>query len=108
VWLVELAALADPALAPQAVAAALGVREEPGRPMLATLIAHLCDQNMLLILDNCEHLIEAVARLTDALLRDCHAVHVLATSRLRLDITGEQVWRVPFSIAWSHPAKICT
>jgi predicted ATPase len=98
-WFVDLAPLADPladpALVPQAVGVALGAREEPGRPMLATLVDHLRDRELLLLLDNCEHLIEAVAQLCDALLRDCHAVRILATSRQRLGITGEGTWRVP-------------
>ena len=72
VWLVELAALADPALVPQAVAAAVGVREEPGRPLLATLGRRaLRPKRLLLVLDNCEHLLDACARLADALLRAC-------------------------------------
>ena len=73
VWLVELAALADPALVPQAVAAAVGVREEPGRPLLATLTDALRPKRLLLVLDNCEHLLDACARLADALLRACPA-----------------------------------
>jgi predicted ATPase len=62
VWLVELAALADPALVPQAVAAAVGVREEPGRPLATTLAAALAPKRLLLVLDNCEHLLDACAR----------------------------------------------
>ena len=95
VWLVELAPLADPALVPHAVAAVLGVREEPGRPMLATLVDHAKNRDLLLLLDNCEHLIEAVARLTEALLHECRRVCILTTSRESLGIPGEQVWRVP-------------
>ena len=71
VWLAELAALADPALVPQAAAAAVGVREEPGRPLLATLADALRPRRLLLVLDNCEHLLDACARLADALLRAC-------------------------------------
>src|SRR5262249_40856808 len=67
-WLVELAALSDPALVPQAVAAAVGVREEPGRPLLATLTDALRPRRLLLVLDNCEHLLDACARLAEALL----------------------------------------
>ena len=65
-WLVELAALADPALVPQAVAQAVGVREEPGRPLPATLTDALRPRRLLLLLDNCEHLLDACARLADA------------------------------------------
>jgi predicted ATPase len=95
VWLVELAALADPALVPQEVATAVGVREEPGRPLAATLTDALKPQRRLLVLDNCEHLLDACARLADALLRACPRVTVLATSREALGIAGEVVWRVP-------------
>jgi predicted ATPase len=95
VWLAELAALADPALVPQAVAAAVGVREEPGRPLLPTLTAALAPRRVLLVLDNCEHLLDACARLVDALLRACPHVRLLCTSREALGIAGEAVWRVP-------------
>ena len=94
-WLVELAALADPALVPQAVAQAVGVREEPGRPLLATLVDALKPRRLLLVLDNCEHLLDACARLADALLRACPRLRLLATSREALGIAGETVWRVP-------------
>lgn len=67
----ELAALSDPALVPQAVAAALGVREEPGRPLTATLTGYLRSRSLLLVLDNCEHLLSACAQLTESLLRAC-------------------------------------
>jgi non-specific serine/threonine protein kinase len=95
VWLAELAALADPALVPQAVATAVGVREEPGRPPAATLADALRPRRLLLVLDNCEHLLEACARLADALLRACPAVRILATSREPLGIAGEVPWPVP-------------
>jgi AAA domain len=95
VWLVELAALADPALVPQAVAQAVGVREEPGRPLLATLVDVLKPRRLLLVLDNCEHLLDACAWLADALLRAGPQVRLLATSREALGIAGETVWRVP-------------
>ena len=95
VWLVELAALADPALVPQAVAAVLGVREEPGRPLLATLADALRPRTLLLVLDNCEHLLDACARLAGALLRGCPRVRLLATSREPLGVAGEAAWPVP-------------
>jgi len=95
VWLVELAALTDPALVPQAVASALGVREEPGRPLLATLSDYLKAKRLLLLLDNCEHLVAACAYLAEALLRACPHLRILATSREALNIAGETVWRVP-------------
>ena len=95
VWLVELGPLADPVLVPQAVAAAVGVDPVPGRPLLMPLADALRSRHMLLILDNCEHVVDAVARLVDALLRACPNVRILATSRERLRCEGEAVWRVP-------------
>jgi predicted ATPase/class 3 adenylate cyclase len=95
VWLAELGALADPVLVPAAVAVAVGVREEPGRPLLATLTAALRPKRVLLVLDNCEHLLDACARLADALLRAGPHLRILATSREALGIAGETAWRVP-------------
>jgi predicted ATPase/class 3 adenylate cyclase len=104
VWLAELAALADPALVPQAVAAAAGVREQPGWPLLTTLADALRPKRLLLVLDNCEHLVEACARLADALLRACPDLRVLATSREALGVAGETPYRVP-SLALPDPAR---
>jgi len=95
VWLVELASLVEPGLVPGAVAQALGVREEPGRALQATLVDHLKEKRALLVLDNCEHLIAACAGLASALLRGCAHLRILATSREGLDVAGEHCWRVP-------------
>ena len=95
VWLAELGGLADPALVPQAVAAAVGVRGEPDRPLLATLTDALRPKRLLLVLDNCEHLLEACARLAEALLRAGPGVRVLATSRAPLGAAGEALSPVP-------------
>jgi hypothetical protein len=95
VWLVELAPLVDPALVDQAVAAAVGVREESGQPLRATLLAALRARRLLLLLDNCEHLLDACARLADVLLRGCPHLRILATSREALGIGGEVTHRVP-------------
>ena len=95
VWLVELAALTDPALLPQAVAAAVEVRERPGRPLEEVLLERLAGRGLLLLLDNCEHLVDACARLLDTLLRGCPELRVLATSREALRISGEVAWPVP-------------
>ena len=92
---VDLARVSDPVLVPRAVAAALGVREEPGQPLTETLIAHLADYRCLVVLDNCEHLVQATAALVEELLRRCPALSVLATSRETLGITGETTWWVP-------------
>jgi predicted ATPase/DNA-binding CsgD family transcriptional regulator len=94
-WLVELASLADPSLVPQAVASVLGVREQPGRSPTETLSDHLRTRKVLLVLDNCEHLVEACAVLAEALLHSCPELRVLATSREALGITGEVAWLVP-------------
>jgi predicted ATPase/DNA-binding SARP family transcriptional activator/class 3 adenylate cyclase len=95
VWLVELAALADPALVPQTVAATLGVREEPGRLIVATLGNYLRPKRLLLLLDNCEHLLAACAQLAATWLRSCPELRILATSREGLGIAGETTYRVP-------------
>ena len=95
VWLVELAPLTDPSLVPQAVASVLGVREQPGRSMSETVCDYLGSKRLLLILDNCEHLIEACAVLAETLLRSGPELRVLATSREALAITGEVAWPVP-------------
>src|SRR5262249_38480488 len=95
VWLVELAALSDPARVPQAVAAALGVREEPNRPLTTTLIGSLRPKSPLLLLDNCEHLLSACAQLAEGLLRGCPQLRILTTSREGLGIAGETTFCVP-------------
>jgi predicted ATPase/class 3 adenylate cyclase len=95
VWLVELAPLSDPGHVPQAVASVLRTKEESGRPINETLYAHLKDKRQLLLLDNCEHLVAACAKLTDALMRHCPRVTILATSREALRIDGEQSYRLP-------------
>jgi predicted ATPase/DNA-binding CsgD family transcriptional regulator len=95
VWMVKLAPLTDPALVPQAVASTLGVREQPGRPLTETLSEHLRTRGLLVVLDNCEHLIESCAALADELLRSCPELRVLATSREALGIVGEISWPVP-------------
>jgi len=94
VWMVELAEFSDPTLVVQRVAETLGVREQPGRPLAATLADSLRTKDLLLVLDNCEHLIEASAHLADALLDGCTGLRVLATSREALNVPGEVIWRV--------------
>jgi len=95
VWFVDLAPVADPDLVAESVATAVGVREEPGRPVAATLVDALRERRLLVVLDNCEHLVDACAKLTDALLRSCPSVHVIATSREPLGLDGECVFRIP-------------
>ena len=95
VCLVELAPLSDPALVTQTTAQALGVREEPGRPLIQTLTDWLRPKRLLLALDNCEHVLAACAQLADTLLYTCPEVTILATSREGLGIAGEVLYRVP-------------
>jgi predicted ATPase len=95
VWFIPLAPVVDPALAARAVADAFGLSEQPGRSQLDAVSAHIADQHMLLILDNCEHLIHACAELVEGLLRACPRLHILATSREWLNVGGEVAWRVP-------------
>jgi predicted ATPase/DNA-binding CsgD family transcriptional regulator len=102
VWLVELAPLSDPALVAQQVASSLGLHDDPGRPILETLTFFLRDRQVLLVLDNCEHLLEACARLADTLLRSCPRVRILASSREPLGIAGEAVFSVP-SLSFPDP-----
>src|SRR3712207_2808404 len=89
VWLVELASLANPSLVQRAVASALDIREQPGNPPTGTLSDHLRTRKMLLVLDNCEHLVEACAVLAEDLLRTCPSLRILATSREAFGIAGE-------------------
>ena len=95
VWLVELAPLADPALVPGAVAQVLGLREEPSRSILETLRDQCGGRCLVLVLDNCEHLLAACTALAGTLLRAAPALRILATSREALGIAGERHYRVP-------------
>ncbi|MDR7419698.1 MAG: tetratricopeptide repeat protein [Armatimonadota bacterium] len=95
VWLVELTPLADPGLVAQTVASVFGVREVPERPLLDTLVDYLRTRELLLILDNCEHLVEEAARVAASLVRYCPRLRVLTTSREALGINGEVAYRVP-------------
>lgn len=95
VWLIELASLADAELLGQTVANALGLRQDSGRLIQATLIQFLRPKHFLLVLDSCEHLVDACARLAEELLRACPRLQILATSREALGTTSEMVWPVP-------------
>ncbi len=95
VWLVELGDLQDATLLADVVAAALGLRNQRAQPILEALVEFLSARNLLLVLDNCEHMIDAVAELTESLLRTCPQVRILATSREALGIGGESVFAVP-------------
>ena len=89
---VALASLQDPALIPSAIAVALDVREAPGVPLLESLTAFLQRRRLLLVLDNCEHVIQACAGLAEKLLCACPHLTLLATSREALNIPGERVF----------------
>ena len=102
--LVELAPLSDAVLVPQAIVNALGLIEQADRPPLTVLTGFLQDKHFLLILDNCEHLIQACAQLAEALLQACPDLHLLATSREALSIAGEIVYLVP-SLTTPDPLK---
>ncbi|HXM72686.1 MAG TPA: adenylate/guanylate cyclase domain-containing protein, partial [Candidatus Dormibacteraeota bacterium] len=95
VWLVELAPVTDPTGVAPAVAGAVHIGEQPGRPVVETIIAGLRKRQLLLLLDNCEHLIAACAQLADVLLRACPLLTILATSREGLNIQGETLMPVP-------------
>jgi predicted ATPase/class 3 adenylate cyclase/Tfp pilus assembly protein PilF len=118
VWLVELAALSDSALVTQAVCVALDVSPQ-SRPPLDVLVEYLASKKVLLVMDNCEHLIEACALVAEALLRSCPNVRILASSREALGIDGEAAYRVPslslpdlhsvlYAIAQSESVKLFT
>ena len=104
-WLVELAPLADPDGVPQAVAAALGLQKSSEISYQAMLLNYLQKKHLLLVLDNCEHLLEACASLAHELLMHCPAVTLLATSREALGSAGETAYRVP-SLAAPDPAAL--
>jgi predicted ATPase len=94
VWLADLTPLTDAGLVPRAVAAAFGLPEQPVFTPLDTLTTSLREKHLLLILDGCEHLVQACAELAVALLRTCPKLGILATSREALRVSGEQAWRV--------------
>lgn len=95
VWVAELASLTETSQVANALASTFGLREREGRPMLDVLVHYLGSRRLLLILDNCEHLIEEAARVADAIRRAAPHVRIISTSRERLRINGEFVYRVP-------------
>ena len=95
VWLVELAAVTDPEAVPSLISGTLGIAPQAGRAALEALLDALVPQDILIVLDNCEHLIDACAKTADAIVRRCPRVHLMATSREPLGINGEAIYRVP-------------
>lgn len=94
-WFVELAPITDPEIIPQAIFSALGLQAQSGKTALQILLDVLGEKTTLLVLDNCEHLIDACAQLADVILKSAPHVKILASSREALGIQGEQAWRVP-------------
>ncbi|HEX6033473.1 MAG TPA: tetratricopeptide repeat protein, partial [Anaerolineales bacterium] len=105
VWLVELAPVTDPALVPGTLLSTFSLREDRHRSVLDVLIDYLRGKTLLLLLDNCEHLIEACAQISDSLLQACPKLRILASSREALGITGEVAYRVP-SLNTPNPEKL--
>ncbi len=95
VWFVDLAAVTDELMVTDAAARALGIAEERNRPLIHTLVEALEPRALLIVLDNCEHLIDGSASLAHSLLSGCPSLYILATSRQPLNVMGEQVYRVP-------------
>jgi non-specific serine/threonine protein kinase len=108
VWFVDLAPLAEPTLVAKAVAAAAGVREETNTPILDTLERHFAAERVLIVLDNCEHMVGACAELVERLLRTCGHLRVLATSQAILGLGAETVYRVaPLALAGERAGAEC-
>ncbi|MEO7719695.1 MAG: tetratricopeptide repeat protein [Capsulimonas sp.] len=105
VWLAALETLSDGASVVGQIASVLNLKETPDQPLLETLIDYLRHKDLLLVLDNCEHLLDAIAQTADRLLRECGGVRVLATSREALRMTGEVAWQVP-SLSTPDPAHL--
>jgi predicted ATPase/class 3 adenylate cyclase len=95
VWLAELAAVTDEDAVASAMSEALRLTAQPGRPVLEALVDALAPQDVLIVVDNCEHLIGGCAKTAEAIVRRCPRVHLLATSREPLGIGGETIYRVP-------------
>jgi predicted ATPase/DNA-binding SARP family transcriptional activator/Tfp pilus assembly protein PilF len=105
-WCVELAALSDAQLVPQVVAGVFGLPEQAGCPWLSVLSDYLHTKHLILILDNCEHLVEACAKLAQILLQVCPKLTLLATSREALGVPGETIWAVPpLSVPTPHSSQ---
>ena len=104
VWAVDLAPVSEPTLVMQTVASVLDVQEGQNRSLIEVLSSYLAQRQLMLLLDNCEHLIDPCASLVEMLLRAAPRLHVLATSREALGVDGEMVWRVP-SLSLPEPGQ---
>jgi predicted ATPase/class 3 adenylate cyclase len=107
VWFVDLAPMTDARLVPQAAASVLGVKEEVGRPVVEALVKFVSDRKLLLILDNCEHLLRACAELATQLLQSGPHLKILTSSRQPLQVTGETTYHVP-SLSVPEPQRAVT
>jgi predicted ATPase len=106
VWWIELANVSNAALIALSIVKSLGVKETPQQTTTASLVNFLRGRQLLLVLDNCEHLTAACAELADALLRECPHLKILATSREPLNLSGESVWHVPtLSVPTDAPTR---
>ncbi len=102
VWFIDLAPIVDPALVVNVVAQALGIQEQAGQSVTQALLAHLGPRRVLLLLDNCEHVIDACARLVESIIHGARQVSLIATSREQLRIPGEQIYLLP-SLSLASP-----
>jgi predicted ATPase len=104
VWFVDLSPVMDPDLIAKSIAEALSIKEEPDKPIIETLINKIKDKSLLILLDNCEHLVQACAEVVNKLLQNAGDIRILATSREALYIPGEVIWRIP-SLSFPNPGS---
>jgi predicted ATPase len=95
VWFVDLSPVTDPNFVVKAITEILSIKEAPNKPIIDTLIENIKDKSLLILLDNCEHLIQVCAEIADKLLQSVKGIRILATSREALNIPGEVVWGIP-------------
>ncbi len=105
-WVIELAPVADPAAVPEAVAAVLGINQQPGLSIARSVAAALESRIRLLVFDNCEHVLDAVADMIDLILSHSELVKILATSREGLQVSDERLWPVPSLDVHSSAAEL--
>ena len=104
VWFVNLSPITDPDFIAKSIAELLNIKEEPDKPILDTLIDKIKDKSLLLLLDNCEHLVQACAEIAFKLLQSVKGIRILATSREALNIPGEVIWMIP-SLSFPAPGS---
>lgn len=106
-WFVDLGRISDGSLVPTAIAQAFNLTEWPNRPLLDTITGYLKRKAVLIVLDNCEHVLDGACAVVSAIRERCPGVHVLATSRERLNLAGEQSYRIP-SLSYPSASDIPT